>query len=688
MGDVHILLPVRAAAKSTSLLFLMTFHRLTTIVALTAAFIAAADVPVVRADTEYEELSITQLENRLADIQSELGGLAQYSLRSGIGAIGYRSQTHEDADHTEWIEVELEHEMQIDEVVLVPNLLRDPSQGFRAEGFPLEFKVIVKGTTDDKGLEVASYSAENNLLPRIAPLVIPLDGITASHVRIEASRLTPRQLDGRFLLQFAEILIFSGNQNVALRRPLECSTDRPTGSAAWNKRFANDGFMPYFMNCTGGEKSRAFVCGVKPDEETRFQIDLIRSQQLTSINLHLVDQSDTVPQEFSGNFGVPGTLIVEGSQTDDFSDAIRLAEIEQDNIVDIGPIITVNFPATDCRYVRLTAVDPYVISNEGTYAARLGFAEIECIAEGVNVALGREVILEHEHARNEDTSPLTDGNNFFGRILPGRMWLEQLARRHDLEAERPVVQAELNLRYQRQRTNLNRLMWLAAGLALVALGAVVVGWNLRQRAIIKTRERIAADLHDELGANIHAIGLLSDLAQASSESPEKLKPLMHRMREFTERAGTAAKFCANMIESQGLYDDLANDMRHSAARLLADLEHELEITGEEHLDVLKPRHRIDLFLFYKECLTNIIRHSGADKVRTVLNAAPEKITLDVSDNGQGLSPLPQKGVPSLRRRARLLGGRISTEHASGGGTTIKLVITPGRSSLLGKLGIG
>ena len=46
-------------------------------------------------------LSLSQLEQRLAEIDSELGHLAHYSLRSGVGPIGYRSEPHPDANHRE-----------------------------------------------------------------------------------------------------------------------------------------------------------------------------------------------------------------------------------------------------------------------------------------------------------------------------------------------------------------------------------------------------------------------------------------------------------------------------------------------------------------------------------------------------------------------------------------------------------
>jgi signal transduction histidine kinase len=115
-------------------------------------------------------------------------------------------------------------------------------------------------------------------------------------------------------------------------------------------------------------------------------------------------------------------------------------------------------------------------------------------------------------------------------------------------------------------------------------------------------------------------------------------------------------------------------MKRSSDRLLADLKHTITFEGEQLLNQLKPRKRIDLFFFYKESLTNIIRHSGATEVTTRLTAAPDLITLSITDNGHGLADLPNgSGVPaSLKRRARLLRAQVTAESPAEGGTRITL----------------
>ncbi len=629
----------------------------------------------IRGDTNQEDLTSSQLEQRLVEIDEQLGGLARYSMRGGVGAIGYRSQTHDDRDNTEWVRIDLERECLIDEVVLVPTIWRDTRVGFKDDGFPAEFVIVAGNREEPDGIAIARYGPENRVLPRIAPLVISCPGTRASWVRVEATSLSPRAWDGKYILQFSEILIFSGPENVALRQTVHASSPEAIDGNARRREFLVDGFVPYLMDAQQGAQSIAFLGEPAGDDQISLTIDLVTPEILNRIHLHSLDLSDTVPQS-PADFGMPRRMVVEGATCPDFSDAVRLTEYHMESVFDVGPIIVRRFPDTACRYVRLVVSVPYVRGAERSRAGSplVGFAEIELYSRGRNVALGKPVSSNLDPiTRERSLTALTDGRNLYGKILPTRGWLNELALRNDLEAERPLVVAELNHRYRRQSVYLNWLIWTTVVLVSVTVCMALIHRIARQRAILRMREHIAADLHDELGANLHAIGLLGDLARASSDSPKKLRGLLERIRALTERSGAAARYCVNMLESQGLYDDLVEDMRRTSARIMADLDHEISFDGEDALRQLPQRRRIDLFLFYKECLINIIRHSGATRVRTRLKGYPKELCLTISDNGRGLPESPGHTVPSsLNRRARLLGANVTVGPGDDGGTSVTL----------------
>ena len=636
-----------------------------------APILMAGMLSTLSAAVAPEELSLTLLETRLHEIDGQLAQLANYNLGGGVGAIGSRSRGYDTAEQDEWVEIEFGDAVPLDQVVVVPAIRRDGVNGFQADGFPVAFRLRAGVSGDRIGKIVGAFTERAGLLPRIAPVVIPCHGVKASWIRLEATVLSRREFDAKFVFQFSEILAFSGEENVALHKSVRYPSGRERSIApGWPDTAVVDGFLPYLMVAASGNKSVAYLSSSELGDQPTLTLDLGRSLPLSRLHLHAVDQSDTVPQAFAGDTGLPRVLRVEGANTADFSDARVLVELRHDTLYDVGPILMETFPATRCRYVRLVAVKMNHDQLFPSGTPRLGFAEIELFSNGRNVALHRPVVANF---KAEDParplSSLTDGRNFYGTILPIRTWLNELALRHELERERPLVSAELNRRYARQKTNVARLAGLAAVLACGVVVIVLVNRVRQQRVIAETRKRIAADLHDELGADLHAIGLLSDLALSARAAPERLGDLLQRMRSLTERTGKAARHCTNLLEAEDLHGDLVNDMRHAATRILADLEHSIECEGEAELRQLSPRKRIDLLLFYQESLINIIRHSGATCAHTRLSAAEGAITLTVTDNGRGLDGQ----VPaSLNRRARLLGAEVKAGPSEVKGASIVL----------------
>ena len=625
---------------------------------------------------------VADLEQRLEDIDSRLGTLAHFTMQTGAGAIGYRSLAHNTAAHEEWVQIDLGEPGPIDEIVIVPTIYRRFDSQLQADAFPEAFRVVAGTGEKASGTVIASFTADDHLLPRIAPVVIPCQ-VQASWVRVEATTLSARAWDGKYALQLSEILVFRGADNIAFNRSVTASSSVNQEQAARHSRFLVDGFVPYLMDATAGDQGVDFILELSGKEPLSITIDLGDAQRLSRIHLHAIGISDNVPQAQQSDFGIPKRMLLEAAIKADFSDATALVDYRRESILDAGPIMVHAFPETEARFVRLTVTEPWTPMGEGN--PLFGIAEVECFAAGRNVALGCPVAMRgggrDETPRQRRLAAITDGRNFYGTILPIRQWLEELSQRHDLEVARPVLQAAIQTRYQRQATLARWLGGLAVLLGgLIAL-SIVAERILRQRAIARTREQIAADLHDELGANLHAIALYGDLAKANHDNLQRLRLLLDQMRALTERSGVAARSCVNLLESRGLYEGLAADMRRTATRFLADIDYSLDIENEDLLASLPQRQQVGIALFYKECLANIIRHSGATRVVTRLVATPRVLHLTVTDNGHGLVAGPRgrlggHPVPSsLRRRARLLGARVAARDGLESGTCISLTLS-------------
>lgn len=629
----------------------------------------------------WRRLSLSLLEQRLVDVNETLLELPSLSLRGGAGAIGFRSASHDEPDNRVWIEVQLESTELIDQIVLVPTIWRDAKNGFVADGFPRQFDILVGTNDDTSGTVVARVKKEDVILPRVAPLVIDLPNpVAGSWIRVDASVLSPRVWDDRFDLQLAEIIVFSGEENVALHQQVSVSEDAYTTVRSLQKQYLVDGFLPYLMDASEGTQSIAYLCSIESGHKCEITFDLKSSFAIDRIHLHGPDTSDTVPQSQPAEYGIPRNVRAYGSDSRDFDNAKFLCEFDLASVYDLAPIMVQRFPASECRYVRVVASDSARNAIEQEGLSHIGFAEIELFANGTNVAKHADLEVSGiNRMLGRKLAAVTDGSNFYGSILPTRAWLEGLAKRHDLETLRPQIMNELQQRYAQQTANLRRMTWLALFL-VVAIGFVVLMTRMIQmRQLAEIKERFAADLHDELGANLHTIGLLSDLADDAKESPDDLSTFLQRIRSVTERTGVAMRHCTDMQDASELYAGFRTDMQRTAERIAVHLDHDLVVSGETHLNRLKPRIRFDLFLFYKECLVNICRHSGATQLATRLVADASEVKLSISDNGRGLSRSSVNAVPpSLHRRAKLLGADIKVDCPPTGGTCVQLTLRPNR----------
>ncbi|WP_372809090.1 sensor histidine kinase [Pontiella sp.] len=625
-----------------------------------------------------QKRTLAELEKRLAEIDSELSRTARFTPRNGAGSIGWFSASRENPTHAEWAEINCDGNMPIDRIVLVPTLWNDADEGPQADGFPEAFEVIAGQEGEREGTVVARFGPEDRLLPRVAPLVVDVAPTPADWVRVKAVQLSRSARNGRHTFSLAEIMVFSGDRNIALAQPMRVSST----TTGWNAEATapetlTDGFTPFLMNAGHGNKSQPYLARFPAKRIFRLTIDLENSCRVDEIRLHsAADIRKHIPLPQQVDYGIPMHFTVVGANAADFSDAQCLVDYRRNSIYDTGSILLRNVPETRCRYIRFVVDEPYQAPEMPDNRRYVNLSELEVISKGANVARGKQATFPSvRDSLHEFTESITDGNNSFGTILTIRDWMGQLARRHDLERERPVVFAELNQRYARQKKHLWALYWAVGILAVGIAFTILVDRIFRMRYVARIKQRFAADLHDELGANLHSIGLISDVAQ-HAQTREQWQALGQRIRELTERSGTAVRHCTNLLEADDLYIGLTTDMRRSAERIATNLKHDFTTEGEPFLEQLKPRMRIDLFLFYKECLVNICRHSGATQIRTHLTGGEKDILLTVSDNGKGLGG----NIPSsLKRRARLLRAKLSVESPAEGGTRIGLRLRNRRS---------
>ncbi|MHB1133954.1 MAG: sensor histidine kinase [Chloroflexota bacterium] len=190
------------------------------------------------------------------------------------------------------------------------------------------------------------------------------------------------------------------------------------------------------------------------------------------------------------------------------------------------------------------------------------------------------------------------------------------------------------------------------------------------------RQRLAGELHDDLGQSLVALKISLELLLA--DLPRTAKPLRQRLAQSVAMTGDLIQLGRTLaydLYPPALHIAGLNLAMEQLCRDLAERAHlEIKYCGQE-LPGLPDATALALYRCLQEALTNVMKHAGAAQVRVVLRAEGDAVRLEVSDDGRGFDPeaiLAEGhsrglGLRLLRERANLLGGQLEIESATGQG---------------------
>jgi signal transduction histidine kinase/ligand-binding sensor domain-containing protein len=208
----------------------------------------------------------------------------------------------------------------------------------------------------------------------------------------------------------------------------------------------------------------------------------------------------------------------------------------------------------------------------------------------------------------------------------------------------------------------------------------------QQRAIEHERARIAHDIHDDLGAHLTRITMLSESTREELDNPIQaaagLNQIYDTARELT-RAMDEIVWAVN--PKHDTLDSLVSYLEQFAQNFLAmaGVRCRLDMPLELPEWRLTTEARHNLFLAFKEALNNVARHAQASEVHVCLSLKPETFELSVEDNGRGLEPGATKtkdrfasgnGLKNMVRRLETIGGRCDIRSQPGQGTKVLFVV--------------
>ena len=226
------------------------------------------------------------------------------------------------------------------------------------------------------------------------------------------------------------------------------------------------------------------------------------------------------------------------------------------------------------------------------------------------------------------------------------------------------------------------LRWWFIAASLLAAGLVIYSvYRARIARLLemeRTRTRIATDLHDDIGANLTRIALLSEVANQQPGN-DKVRTLLPSIADIARESVASMNDIVWAIspEHDSLVD-LTRRMRRHAEEVFALRDIDLEFTapttdGDLKLSVGARR---DLLLIFKEAVNNAARHSFCSKIEIEFRCDHSGLHLKIKDDGQGFNPALMNssghGLRSMQRRAAALGGELTIQSSAG--TTVEFAL--------------
>lgn len=247
--------------------------------------------------------------------------------------------------------------------------------------------------------------------------------------------------------------------------------------------------------------------------------------------------------------------------------------------------------------------------------------------------------------------------------------LERLMREIDLlqpgqrlPLEGPAEIAEVAQSFNEMLTRLEEERQQSSGRALMAQEA--------------ERQRVARELHDQIGQSLTAVLLgLDDLA---AHAPSDLRGRVGEVQEIARVSLDEVRAVARRLRPDVL-DDLG-----LASALAAQAAQFTELTGipvrrriETPLPALSPGAELAIYRVVQESFTNVARHAAARSVDLTVVSASEALVVSVADDGKGMSTgrnAEGGGIRGMRERALLVNGRLDVRSADGTGVAITLTV--------------
>jgi signal transduction histidine kinase len=265
-----------------------------------------------------------------------------------------------------------------------------------------------------------------------------------------------------------------------------------------------------------------------------------------------------------------------------------------------------------------------------------------------------------EIANGELIVPLLSGDQSFGFFLCGQKKSERVYSLQDIQV----------------------LSLLARRIIALFHTATLYQKDLdRQLILERERARISQDMHDDVGASLTRISILSDLAKNKTETGGETKLWLG---QISDTSRDVIEEINQIIWTLNPKNDTLEGLIAYIRRFTYEYLEPTNINCTFDLPEILPNKaltvevRRNVYLVVRESLHNMVKHSGAAKVWITMKMHEHGFKITIRDDGAGFDPgnleFPGNGLINMRKRMKDIGGDFKITSVSGEGTEIELVI--------------
>ncbi|HVU28109.1 MAG TPA: triple tyrosine motif-containing protein [Verrucomicrobiae bacterium] len=211
----------------------------------------------------------------------------------------------------------------------------------------------------------------------------------------------------------------------------------------------------------------------------------------------------------------------------------------------------------------------------------------------------------------------------------------------------------------------------------------------REHALERERTRIAKDIHDDLGANLTEISLLSEIAQSANAASHEVQT---DVRQIGEKARALTVLMSEIVWAVNPRNDTLESFVTYVCNFAEDflkrggIRCRLDVPAHLPGSVVTSEFRHNLFLVVKEALNNVVKYAQASEVQIRFGLEPDGFKVTITDNGRGIDILPgqsemerrktgrNNGLINMRERVEQLGGNFQLISQPGVGTKVEFSV--------------